>query len=270
MSQRRLILPNHADGFITEELQERLGSGVPVRISFGGDSMLPMIDGNDDVIELGPVAEDEVLRRGAVYLFKYRGRCVVHRLIRLDGDKLLFRGDNCYTTETVPRSDVLARMTAVIHQGSRISCDDRAWLRRSRRVVFCRNIVDAFLRFFRRDMRRWQSPLYFFILAVLMWAPLNGLEVPLDNFILGIRLDHLLHATLYIPCAFFLMDYFAHRRPLIWWFLALLVALVTETVQYMLPYRGFDINDLVANFFGVAVGWLPLFVYKRKHPRINK
>lgn len=271
MSQRRLIIPNDADGFIIEELQERLGSGVSVSISFGGDSMLPMIDGNGDVIELSHVAEDEALRRGEVYLFKYRGRCVVHRLIHFNGDNLIFRGDNCYTTETVFRSDVLARLTAVIHpQGTRISCDDKVWLRRSRCVVLRRNVVNAFLHFFRRDMRRWQSPLYFILLVVLMWAPLNGLELPLDNFIFGIRLDHLLHASVYIPCAFFLMDYFSHRRPSLWWFMALLVALTTETVQYLLPYRGFDINDLVANFLGVTVGWIPLLLYRHKHPRINK
>ena len=41
----------------------------------------------------------------------------------------------------------------------------------------------------RKQLRPW----YFFGLAFLMWAPLNGVGIPLDNFVLGLRMDHLLH-----------------------------------------------------------------------------
>lgn len=105
---------------------------------------------------------------------------------------------------------------------------------------------------------RW---LYFPLLLILMWAPVGGLGVPLDNFVLGIRLDHLLHASVYVPCPLFLMDFaFLSRRStrlgFAVWLASALVAVTTESVQYLLPYRGFDINDLVANIFGITLGWL--------------
>jgi VanZ family protein len=54
------------------------------------------------------------------------------------------------------------------------------------------------------------------------------------------------------------------RRRYGWlWLAAMGVAVMTESVQYLLPYRGFDINDLVANFLGVTVGWVALLIVKR-------
>lgn len=107
--------------------------------------------------------------------------------------------------------------------------------------------------------RQWVYPtlsvVYLVMLAALMWLPLQGLKIPMDNFVLGIRIDHLYHATVYVPCVLMLMPLCRYR----WrraWLVALLVALTTETVQWLLPYRGFDINDLIANLLGVTVGVL--------------
>ena len=101
-----------------------------------------------------------------------------------------------------------------------------------------------------------------------MWAPLNGIGVPLDNYLLGLRLDHLLHASVFIPCTLFLMDIFgAHRWKWPVWATAVGVGILTESVQWILPYRGFDINDLVANFFGVTLGWTIILSLREVHKR---
>ena len=98
-----------------------------------------------------------------------------------------------------------------------------------------------------------------------MWAPLNGIGIPLDNYILGLRLDHLLHASVFIPCTLFLMDVIG-RRWLVW-LAAVAVGLLTEGVQWLLPFRGFDVNDLIANALGVTLGLIVilLIVKKLKH-----
>lgn len=101
------------------------------------------------------------------------------------------------------------------------------------------------------------SVIYLVMLAALMWLPLQGLKIPMDNFVLGIRIDHLYHATVYIPCVVMLMPLCRYR----WrrtWPTGLLIAMTTELVQWLLPYRGFDINDLIANLLGVTVGLLLL------------
>jgi glycopeptide antibiotics resistance protein len=99
-----------------------------------------------------------------------------------------------------------------------------------------------------------------------MWAPLNGVGIPLDNYILGLRADHLLHASVYIPCTLFLVDLFPQRRWLAW-LLGCCIGLTTEFGQYLLPFRSFDINDLVSNFLGVSLGWL---IVRRKVGRASK
>lgn len=103
--------------------------------------------------------------------------------------------------------------------------------------------------------------LYFVALLLLMWLPLNG--VALDNYVFGLRADHLLHASVYLPCIFFL----GRLAPLpAWalWLLSLCIGGVTEGVQYLLPYRGFDVNDLLANAIGVSLGATALLFLRRK------
>ena len=111
-------------------------------------------------------------------------------------------------------------------------------------------------------LRRWLAATYLLLLAALMWLPLNGLGIPMDNFVLGIRIDHLYHATVYLPCALMLMPLCRYRR---WtaWSIGMLIATTTEFGQWLLPYRGFDINDLIANLLGVTVGALLAFLVTR-------
>ena len=97
-----------------------------------------------------------------------------------------------------------------------------------------------------------------------MWAPLNGVGIPLDNYLLGLRMDHLLHASVFVPCGIFWMDFFRGRRRSWWtWLAAVGTGLLTEGGQYILPYRGFDVNDLIANFLGVSLGWAAILLLRR-------
>ncbi len=91
-------------------------------------------------------------------------------------------------------------------------------------------------------------------LLLLMWMPVKS-GLPLANFVFGLRLDHWLHASVYLPCACctrVLLDVPRTRA----WLYSLLLGLLTESVQYLLPYRGFDINDMLANVIGISVGAL--------------
>lgn len=116
-------------------------------------------------------------------------------------------------------------------------------------------------RYFNAQIRRRITPYYFIILLILMWAPLNGLGVPLNNYLFGIRFDHVLHATVYIPCSWFIVSR-RHRCNAENWLLSVLVGLTTESVQFLLPYRSGDINDMIANFFGATLGFLIVLGYR--------
>lgn len=104
--------------------------------------------------------------------------------------------------------------------------------------------------------------LYFVALLLLMWLPLNGVAA-LNNYVFGLRADHLLHASVYLPCIYFLGK-LVMKPLMVLWILSVGIGLLTEGVQYLLPYRGFDVNDLLANAIGVSLGLFLLLFFLRK------
>lgn len=222
-------------------VEERLNAGERVKITLVGTSMQPTLCPGD-TLTLEPLTGDPAV--GDVVLFRHHGHHLLHRIVAITDGQYTTRGDNCAAPEHCRRSDIVARMVAVKRRNP------------------MKNIS---LRWLGHRGRRQLRPWYFLLLAILMWAPLNGLGLPLDNYILGLRADHLLHASLYIPCALFLMDPL-HRRWWLVWLCAVAIGLLTEGGQYLLPYRGYDVNDLIANTLGATLGWLVLRLARHSHP----
>lgn len=225
-------------------VEENIDQGKSVRIVLKGTSMQPTLLGGD-VLTLAPLKADPVV--GDVVLFRIQGRYILHRVVAVEGENYTMRGDNCATCEHVRRQDLVALMTKV-----------------EKKHILKHLAVRWLGRKGRRQLRPW----YFVALVILMWAPLNGMRLPLDNYVFGLRLDHLLHASVFIPCALFWMDLCRGRHRGWWtWFAAVATGLLTEGVQYLLPYRGFDVNDLIANFLGVSLGWLAVLALRRLRAR---
>lgn len=223
-------------------VEESLAQGKTVRLELHGTSMQPTLL-SGDVLTIAPLFADPKV--GDVVLFRFNGRHLLHRVVAREGENYTMRGDNCVSCEHVRRQDVVATL---------IQVDKKQPLRHFA------------VRWLGAKGRRQLRPWYFVALAFLMWAPLNGLGVPLDNYLLGLRLDHLLHASVFIPCTLFWMDLFRGRGRSWWtWLAAVATGLLTEGVQYLLPYRGFDVNDLIANFLGVSLGWLLVLLARRLH-----
>ena len=242
-------------------VEERLREGGPVTIVLRGTSMQPTLN-DGDRISIAPLEEDPQV--GDVVLFRYAGQHLLHRVIAIDGDRYTMQGDNCYGTECASRSDIVARLVAAHNRDGRaFQVGNPEWERLSQRSLRRNRMRNTAIRLLGRHGRRRLRPWYFAALALLMWAPINGLGVPLDNYILGLRLDHLLHASVYIPIAIFLMDLAPRRRWWLLWIVSCIIGLLTEGGQWILPYRGFDINDMVANLIGVTLGWTPLEVFLR-------
>lgn len=238
-----------------QELQTHLQAGREVRIVFDGISMLPLIQGADDIIVLKPIGEDEPCKKGDVYLFVVDNHHIIHRLMWVENDGThCFRGDNCYGYERVTRKQIRARLQRIIHKdGTEIDCDSNEWYRQSRKAVQRRNNKNTLL-FFLHRVQGWRGlAVYLAFLLVLMWAPMNGMGIPLNNYVFGLRLDHLLHASVYLLCPWFLWHPMG-KRPWRVIGVAILIGCCTESVQWLLPYRGFDINDMAANAIGCIVG----------------
>lgn len=247
-------------------VEEQLAAGQQVKIALKGTSMLPTLCEEDNIV-LEPLIGEPAI--GDVLLFRVNGGHIVHRFIRRENDRYILQGDNNYTTEEVGRDGLLARLVAVERpNGNVIETTSPEWQRISLHALHRKKIKNMVFRWFGRTGRRQLRPWYFAFLAILMWAPLNGIGVPLDNYLLGLRLDHLLHASVFIPCTLFLVDFFGvHRWKWPVWATAVGVGILTESVQWILPYRGFDINDLVANFLGVTLGWVIILSLREVHRR---
>ena len=91
-------------------------------------------------------------------------------------------------------------------------------------------------------------------IILLTLLPVNGPHAALnDTYVIELRLDYLLHALLCIPFIFLFNKAF-QRSFAIAVITGLLFASLSEGAQYFLPYRAFNINDLLANNIGIFAG----------------
>ena len=101
------------DNEIIEEAIRLVREGVSVTLPVNGNSMLPfIIGGKESVILHGPGLTDV----GDVVLAWVDGcRYVVHRIVRIDGERVTLMGDgNLVGTEHCLLNDIKARVTHVV------------------------------------------------------------------------------------------------------------------------------------------------------------
>ena len=152
----KIILPNEFLSVAEEELNQ----GRSVRILADGASMFPFIHGAKDYAELAPLPSGEELKLWEVYLFKYKGRFVIHRYIGKVGDIYRFLGDgNLQIEEIGNRGDVIGRLQKIHKPGGRVvDCTSEKWLRKgktwNRLLPIRRYLLGALRRFYRYGIIR--------------------------------------------------------------------------------------------------------------------
>jgi VanZ family protein len=105
-----------------------------------------------------------------------------------------------------------------------------------------------------------------FLLAVI---PINGANSILNNqYLLDIRLDYIVHFAIFIPWMMLIwlfkgLSFTSTPLKVFGWILAgIALGVSSEFIQYFLPYRAYNINDLLANVMGVVLGGM-FFFFKR-------
>jgi VanZ family protein len=110
----------------------------------------------------------------------------------------------------------------------------------------------------------WSYMLFLFLGAVL---PINGGRILSDNYTFHIRWDYLLHFLIYLPLPVLML--LAYRKYSRVWIYVLLfigtlgITILFEYLQTWLPYRSFNINDMIANGLGVMIGFAVIFFLPR-------
>ena len=117
----------------------------------------------------------------------------------------------------------------------------------------------------------WAAGLYLLLLLAGALIPLgNGSTTLSNNYAFHVRADYLLHAIFYIPLPIVLLLSGWGRKggwiPVI--LLCLLVVVLFESMQMLVPYRAFNINDLIANGVGVLLGLVFFTVFGAKLRRM--
>ncbi len=107
---------------------------------------------------------------------------------------------------------------------------------------------------------------YIYLLILLLGAvlPLNSGSSSLnDHYTLHIRWDYLLHALVYIPLPVLMGLSLKKGSWILIILFGLLFAVMFESLQLVIPYRAFNINDLIANGVGVIIGLIPAVLVLR-------
>ncbi len=103
--------------------------------------------------------------------------------------------------------------------------------------------------------------IYLLIVTVITVIPLGGTSASLNNItVLSFRLDYLLHALVFIPMVPVWRLAFPNHPWYIIIPIAILLAILAEGTHYYLPYRAYNVNDLMGNVAGAILGIIPAVV----------
>ena len=109
-------------------VEEELAAGHHVRFRLKGYSMLPFLRNEKDDVVLYPCTEAELSPLDVV-LFRYKGKHLLHRIIRKEGRDLLIQRDGSfYAKEKCTIDDVVGKLQSVIRPSGKIlSVDSCQW-----------------------------------------------------------------------------------------------------------------------------------------------
>ena len=139
----QITLPNE---ILLEEVASLLDEGREVELMAKGTSMLPFIVGDRDSVILKKAAGVPPLPGDIVLARRSPGNYVLHRIISVDGEKVILRGDgNVFGTETVGMGDVLGKVIGIISPSGRKRVPGNAYLWR-KSTPFVRRCVLALYR----------------------------------------------------------------------------------------------------------------------------
>lgn len=110
-------------------LESIIGDGETFILSVTGRSMLPLLGRGDSKIILRRVSKDEDIY-GRIAMFRVpNGHIVIHRVIRIEGDDVILKGDgNIVQEERCPRSEIIAVVEQVLYSnGDIVECRSWQW-----------------------------------------------------------------------------------------------------------------------------------------------
>lgn len=118
------------DLFFTN-IRHIIDSGNRVELRVKGISMYPTLEDGKHKVVLKPY-HSQALKVGTLALFVYNKKYILHRLISIEENKLIFKGDNLTTEECISRKDIIAVVEFIITpSGKVIDCNKQSFFIRN-------------------------------------------------------------------------------------------------------------------------------------------
>ncbi|MBR5464289.1 MAG: S24/S26 family peptidase [Alistipes sp.] len=119
-----------------EQIELLLKEGTDATFTLRGNSMRPLLRNNRDQVVVTPIGHEDP-RVGEVYLFRYQGHHLLHRLHRIEHQTLVMRGDgNHLLEERCQTKDLVARLVYIKRpSGKTINCASKSWQLKSK--IWC-------------------------------------------------------------------------------------------------------------------------------------
>jgi len=124
-------------------------------------------------------------------------------------------------------------------------------------------MVNCNMIFLKTNLSRIIHLVYTLLILISAIVSINPPHSPLNStFVLYFRLDYIIHFAIFLSWMFLTrLSYPVNFRKdlnkaLLWIFAGIAFACINEGIQYFIPYRAFNINDLLGNIIGVLLGSL--------------
>lgn len=133
------------------EVEQLISQGESVTITIKGNSMRPWLQNSKHKVIVKPLA-DSILQCGDIALFRYKGKHILHRVVKIENDKITFSGDgNIGIKEQASKDDIIALVESIITPSGRvIECNSNEWKTKSKLWLalpqFARRIILGILR----------------------------------------------------------------------------------------------------------------------------
>lgn len=109
-------------------VESEIEKGNSVRLRLKGNSMLPFLRNGVDEVVLYPCKKED-LHPMDIVLFRFKGRHLLHRIIKMDNNLLYIRGDGSIKAKEVCLySDVVGKVQEIIRpSGKKITLNSISW-----------------------------------------------------------------------------------------------------------------------------------------------
>lgn len=109
------------------QVESELSAGRSVIFKVKGNSMYPFLRNGIDSVKLVPV--NQPLVKNDVVIFKFNGNHILHRIIKIDGERYILQGDGVIKTrEYCTREDIKGVVTHICRgEGEMIEVTSTKW-----------------------------------------------------------------------------------------------------------------------------------------------